>query len=77
MVIFSESAYQRECKTLLKNDKKESEKEAKEFEKLSSEVFLCPHDALKHLKKSHSRYQYIEVKEVEIVAVQKYPTLGA
>ncbi len=47
MVIFSESAYQRECKTLLKNYKKESEKEAKEFEKLSREVFLCPHDALK------------------------------
>ncbi len=76
MVIFSESAYQRECKTLLKNYKKESEKEAKEFEKLSREVFLCPHDALKRFKESHSRYQYIEVKEVEIVAVQKYPTLG-
>ncbi len=35
-----------------------------------------PDDALKRFKESHSRYQYIEVKEVEIVAVQKYPTLG-
>jgi transposase len=76
MIIFSESAYQRECKTLLKNYKKESEKEAKGFEKLSREVFLCRNDALKHYKKSISQYKYIEIKEIEIVEVQKYPTIG-
>lgn len=76
MVIFSEAAYQRECKTLLKNYKKESEKEAKEFEKLSKEIFLCPNDALKHYKKNISQYKYIEIKDVEIVEVQKYPTVG-
>lgn len=76
MVIFSESAYQRECKTLLKNYKKGSEKEAKEFEKLSREVFLCPSDALKHYKKSISQYKYVEIKDVEIIEVQKYPTTG-
>lgn len=76
MVIFSEKAYQRECKTLLKNYKKGSEKEAKEFEKLSKEVYGCPHDALKHYKKNISQYKFIEVKEIEVVEVQKYPTIG-
>ena len=76
MVIFSEKAYQRECKTLLKNYKKGSEKEAKKFEKLSKEVYGCPHDALKHYKKNISQYKFIEVKEIEVVEVQKYPTIG-
>ncbi len=76
MVIFSEAAYQRECKTLLKNYKKQSEKETKEFEKLSKEVFLCRNDALKHYKKSILQYKYIEVKDVDIIEVQKYPTIG-
>lgn len=76
VTIFSKAAYQRECKTLAKNYKKGSEKEAKAFAKLSKEVFLCKSDALMHYQKSISKYKYLEVCDFEIIEVQKYPTVG-
>ncbi len=76
MIIFSKAAYQRECKTLLKKYQKESEKEFKEFEKLSKEIFSCPDDALKNCRKNISRYQYIEIQDLKIIEVQKYSTTG-
>lgn len=76
IVIFSEAAYQRECKTLAKRYRKSSEQEAKAFVKLSKEVFSCPEDALKHCKKKVLQYKYLQVDDVKIVKVQKHPTVG-
>lgn len=76
VVIFSESAYQRECKTLAKRYRKKSEEEAKAFAKLSKEVFSCRQDALKRYKEVRSRYKYLQVEDLEIVEVQKHPTVG-
>lgn len=60
IVIFSEVAYQRECKTLNKNFKKGSEKEIKAFEKLKGEIFSYPKDAEKHLKKIAQGVKYTD-----------------
>jgi transposase len=76
VTIFSEAAYRRECKTLSKNYRKGSEKEVKEFTKLSREVFSCRKDALKYYAKAVSRYKYVQASDVEIIEVQKHPTVG-
>lgn len=76
IVIFSEAAYQRECKMLAKRYRKSSEKEAKIFAKLSKEVFSCRQDALKHYENVVSRNKYLQVNDVEIIEVQKHPTVG-
>lgn len=76
IVIFSEAAYQRESKTLEKNYKKGSEKEIKEFTKLTKEVFSCDKDARKYYEKALSKYKYLEIHQLEIVEVQKHPTIG-
>lgn len=76
IVIFSEAAYRRECRTLIKRFQKGSEKEVKEFEKLSREIFACHKDALKRLEKSVSKYKYLDIKDIEIIQVEKYPTVG-
>ena len=73
-LIFSEAAYKRECRTLLKHYKKGSEKESKEFEKLSRKVFYCPEDAMRHLKRDVNKYKYLEVRDVRITEVKKYPS---
>lgn len=76
IVIFSEAAYIRECKTLNKNYSKGSEREAKEFLKLSKEIFTCREDALKHYNRASSKHKYIQISDVEIIEVKKYPTVG-
>jgi transposase len=76
IVIFSEAAYQRECKTLNKNFQKGSEKEIKAFYKLSAEVFSCPHEAEKHLRKFIKESKYTDISKIEIVEVKKHPTTG-
>ena len=76
IAIFSEAAYQRECKTLNKNFQKGSEKEIKAFYKLSGEVFSCPHDAEKHLRKFIKEGKYTDISKIEIVEVKKHPITG-
>jgi transposase len=76
IVIFSEAAYQRECKTLNKNFQKGSEKEIKAFYKLSGEVFSCHHDAEKHLKKFVKESKYTDISKIEMIEVKKHPTTG-
>lgn len=76
IVIFSEAAYQRECKTLDKNFQKGSDKEIKAFLKLSGEVFSCPHDAEKHLKKFIKESKYTDACGTEIIEVKKHSTTG-
>ncbi len=76
IVIFSQVAYERECKTLLKNCKKGLEKEQKLFEKLNSEVFSCPTDAKNHLDKFERDLKYTELCDLAIVEVKKHCTVG-
>jgi transposase len=76
IVIFSKAAYQREHKTLNKNYNKGSEQEAKAFAKLTKEVFGCHQDAIQHYEKAIAKYKYLQICELEIVEVQKHPTLG-
>lgn len=76
IVIFSEAAYQRECKTLNKNFQKGSEKEIKAFYKLCGEVFSCPLDAEKHLRKFVKESKYTDISKIEIMEVKKHPTTG-
>ena len=76
VVVFSEAAYARECKTLSKNYRKGSEREAKAFSQLSKEVFTCRDDALKHYQRASSKYKYLQINDVEIVEVKKHPTVG-
>ncbi|MGA8163993.1 MAG: IS1634 family transposase [Waddliaceae bacterium] len=76
IVIFSEAAYARECKTLNKNYRKGSEQEAKAFLQLSKEIFTCREDALKHYKNATSKYKYLQISDIEILEVRKHPTVG-
>jgi len=76
VTIFSEVGYARECKTLKKNYRKGSEKECKTFMKLSKEVFQCEKDAWMHCNKAISKYKYLQVIDVEVIEVKKYPTVG-
>lgn len=76
IVIFSEAAYHRECKTLNKNFQKGSEKEFKAFGKLKGEIFSCPHDAEKHLNKFRKESKYTDICKAEIIEVKKHPTVG-
>ena len=76
VVYFSQAAFEREAKTLEKNYLKGSENELKAFIKLSKEIFGCPKDALKHYQREISKYKYLEINEMEIIEVQKHPTVG-
>ena len=67
IVIFSQAAYERECRNLRKNLQKGSEKEVKAFEKLSKAVFSCEKDALKQLKKEQAKYKYLDLDSVRII----------
>lgn len=76
IVIFSQSAFERESRTLQKTIQKGSGKELKSFEKLSREVFSCEKDALKQITKARSKYKYLDVDSICIVPIQKHPTVG-
>jgi len=76
IVIFSQAAYDRECKTLSKNFQKGAEKESKIFEKLATEVFSCPKDAEKHLEKLVKVLKYTDLAEAKIIEVKKHATVG-
>lgn len=75
-VIFSEAAYKRECRTLLKNFTKGSEKELKAFEKFSKQVFSCKEDAKKSAEKAVAKYKYLSIKDIEPIPVNKRPSIG-
>lgn len=76
IVIFSEAAYKRECKTLLKNFKKGSEKEIKEFEKFSKQIFSCKTDARIAAEKLVSKFKYLSVKDISVFEIQKRTSVG-
>ena len=76
IVIFSQAAYDRECKTPSKNFEKGKEKEIKAFKKLATEIFSCPKDAEKHLKKFVKTLKYTDLADATVIEVQKHPTVG-
>lgn len=76
IVIFSESAYKRECQTLLKNFAKGSEKEMKAFEKLSKQTFSCVIDAKKAADELLLKFKYLSVKDISTIEIQKRAFVG-
>ena len=76
IVIFSEAAYQRECRTLQRHYRKGSEKELKAFKKLSKEIFSCPEDADKAFKNHTSKHKYLSINNFNLKKVEKYSTVG-
>jgi transposase len=76
ILVFSEAAYQRECRTLKKHFQKGSEKESRDFEKLSREVFSCRNDAIKHFEEFNSKLKYIDIIDPWIVEVKKHSKIG-
>ena len=69
LIVFSQSAYEREYDTLVKNIRKESDKKGKEVWHLGNKAFACEADAIKAAKafdkklKYHTLQYTIEVKQ--------------
>ncbi|KIC73272.1 Transposase, IS4 family protein [Neochlamydia sp. EPS4] len=76
VVIFSQAAYQRECRTLAKHYLKGSEKESKAFFKFIKQEFSCPNDAKRQLDKLVKKLKYIQIIEPQVIATQKHTTSG-
>jgi len=76
VLVFSEAAYNRECRTLRKNFLKGSEKELKSFTQLSKERFACEKDALKKAHRLVSNFNYLKVKGLTVSVVKKHGSLG-
>jgi transposase len=76
VVIFSQAAYQRECRTLAKHYLKGSEKESKAFFKFIKQEFSCPNDAKRQLDKFAKKLKYIQIIEPQVIATQKHTTSG-
>ena len=76
LLVFSEKAYKRECKTLGKKLLKLTDKELKSFENLENEEFACEEDANKALKKLLKKASLLEVAETSIIKTPKYTGKG-
>ncbi|MBS4167328.1 hypothetical protein NEOC65_002436 [Neochlamydia sp. AcF65] len=80
VVIFSQAAYQRECRTLAKHYLKGSKKESKAFFKFIKQEFSCPNDAKRQLDKFAKKLKYIQIIGPligpQVIATQKHTTAG-
>jgi transposase len=76
VVIFSQAAYQRECRTLAKHYLKGSEKESKAFFKFIKQEFSCPNDAKRQLDKFVKKLKYIQIIEPQVIATRKHAKSG-
>lgn len=76
LVIFSQEGYQREIKTLKKKYLKESEKEYKNFMRLSTQAFGCQKDAQQALDKLIGACKYIKIEALPIQAQPRYQGKG-
>lgn len=65
IVVFSEERYAREKETLKKNYALQTEKELKEYVRLSRERFECKKDAEKAVEKFIKKCKYISLNEIE------------
>lgn len=76
LLIFSSQAYEREVKTLKKNDLKGSLQECKALESLKKQVFHCPEDAQKALAGLVKQVNYTHLIDPTIEAVWGYAQAG-
>lgn len=76
IVLFSEAAYIRECKTLIKTVRRESEKEAKDFEKLCKRDFSCKEDAQTHVARFVKELRYTDLLEQDLIEQRKHSKVG-
>ena len=71
LLVFSEEAFKKEVKTLIQNYSKLSEKECKNFKKLSKESFICQEDAEKALAKFEKATNHIVLTNKNIRNMSK------
>lgn len=76
LVIFSAERYEREKETLKKNYLKGSEKEYREFRKLSRAEFDCQKDAEKAAEGFVKKCKYISLGEIEYIEKKFYDKKG-
>ncbi len=76
-VIYSKEAHKMQCKTLIRNLKKKSDKELKSFKKLKSIEYACETDAWAGLEKATKSYSIFEILEPKITKTPKYKKRGA
>ena len=76
LVIFSEERYEREKETLKKNYLKASEKEYREFLKLSRAEFDCQKEAEKAAEGFVKKCKYISLQEIEYIEKKFYDKKG-
>lgn len=76
MVVFSQEAYLREIKTLKKKYLKGSEKESKDFRRLSTQAFGCQKDAEQALDKLISKCKYLKIEALPLRVHPKYEGKG-
>ena len=76
LMIFSQEAYNREYKTLVKNYGMLSLKEYKAFLKLSKQEFSCKKDAQMALDKFVKAHKYLHLEHHGFIKSTKYPSKG-
>ena len=75
LLVFSQQAYDREKKTLMKRIEKEKTEFSKACWHLSNQLFGCMKDAEKHVVQLHKQYRYHRIKYT-IESVEKYECRG-
>jgi len=76
VIIFSQAAHEKECRTFKKTVKKGTQKEQKEIWHLQNQEFSCKNDAKKALNKCKVKLKYIAVNEFQIVEHKKHKAPG-
>jgi len=75
-VIESKAAYAKESKTALKNVEKLREKEEKQFDKLTKEIFYCEAEAIKSLNTFQNTLKSSMLHDTQILSIAGYSKPG-
>ena len=76
LLIFSRKALARGEKTLSKQKDRAAKAINKQLAILHKQIFNCEEDAKKALKKISKLWKFYQVRDIEIIPIEKYPTLG-
>lgn len=76
IVIFSQAAYERECRTLKKNVLKGSEKEQKEIWHLTNREFSCRKDAEKAFNRLAAKLKYTQMMDYHVTTKKNHGKVG-
>lgn len=76
LLVFSQAAYEREIKTLRAKYLKQSQKEFKEFERLSRQAFGCEKDAEAALSQLSSKCKYLQIQAQPLRVQPRYTAKG-